>query len=68
MQTPTYLGGISGALAASTAAFARPWRASIGAVSADLGRVSSGSFSPSDGAVFGMTPYVAYLCGWDNIK
>ena len=67
-QTVTHLGESSDALAASTAAFARPWSASIGALSEDLGRVSSDSFSSSDAALLGIMPYVAYLCGWNRMN
>lgn len=60
----SYLGvDAEGAAAASAAAFARPWRASIGAFRVDLGNVSSDS-SSDEGAVLGTIPYVAYLCGY----
>ena len=56
-----YLGGdVDGAAAASAAAFARPCRASIGALIDERGSVSSDS-SSEDGAVLGTMPYVAYL-------
>jgi len=51
-----HLGGSAdGAAAASAAAFAKPWRASIGALSETLGRVSSDS-SSEDGAVLATMP------------
>lgn len=53
--TAADLGEDDGALAASTAAFARPCSASIGALRADRGRVSSDS-SSDDGAVLGTMP------------
>jgi hypothetical protein len=56
------LGSPEDALAASAAAFARPWSASMGALMLDLGRVSSDS-SSEEAAVDGTMPYVAYLCG-----
>jgi len=68
MSTLTYLGESSGALAASTAAFARPWSASIGALSVDLGKPSSDWLSSSDGALLETMPYVAYLCGWGGVN
>ncbi len=46
--------------AASAAAFARPCKASIGALRAERGSVSSDS-SSEEGAVLGTMPYVAYL-------
>jgi hypothetical protein len=52
-----------GAAAASAAALANPWRASMGAFKVARGRVSSDS-SSEDGAVLGTMPYVAYLCGY----
>jgi len=52
----TYLGGSAdGAAAASAAALAKPWRASIGALREALGRVSSDS-SSDDAAVLGTMP------------
>ena len=59
-----YLGAL-GPVAASTAAFARPCSASMGASIVERGRVSSDS-SSDDGAVLGTMPYVAYLCGCDK--
>lgn len=59
---PTYRWLDNGAAAASAAAFANPWSASIGAFKDDLGKVSSDS-SSDDGAVEGTIPYVANLCG-----
>ena len=56
---------MEGTAAASAAAFASPWRASIGALRVDRGRVSSSS-SSDDGAVLGTMPYVAYLCGYEK--
>jgi hypothetical protein len=57
----TNLGGeAEGTAAASAAALARPCRASMGALRAERGRVSSSSSSEL-GAVEGMIPYVAYL-------
>lgn len=38
----------------------------MGALRADLGRVSSDS-SSDEGAVLGTMPYVAYLCGCGKI-
>jgi hypothetical protein len=56
MIKKAYLGGSAdGAAAASAAALAKPWRASIGALREDLGRVSSDS-SSEDGAVLGTMP------------
>jgi hypothetical protein len=49
-----------GTAAASAAAFANPWRASMGAFKVARGSVSSDS-SSEDGAVLGTMPYVAYL-------
>lgn len=46
--------------AASAAAFASPWSASMGALREARGSVSSDS-SSEDGAVLGTIPYVAYL-------
>ena len=61
--TQSYRGAdAEGAAAASAAALARPWRASMGALRVDLGNVSSDS-SSDEGAVLGTMPYVAYLCG-----
>lgn len=51
-----------GAAAASAAALASPCNASIGAFKLERGRVSSDS-SSVEGAVLGMMPYEAYLCG-----
>ena len=57
----SYFGGeTDGIDAASAAALANPWRASIGAFSAERGSVSSDS-SSEEGAVLGTIPYVAYL-------
>ena len=53
---------IDGAAAASAAAFAKPCKASIGALRAALGRVSSDS-SSDEGAVLDTIPYCANLCG-----
>lgn len=55
-------GAVDGAAAASAAALANPWRASIGALRVARGSVSSDS-SSDDAAVLGTIPYVAYLCG-----
>jgi hypothetical protein len=52
-----------GAAAASAAALARPWSASMGALIVERGNVSSDS-SSEEAAVLGMMPYDAYLCGW----
>ena len=49
------VGSVDGAAAASAAALANPWRASIGALSEALGRVSSDS-SSDDAAVLGTMP------------
>lgn len=57
----THLGVVAdGIAAASAAAFAKPWSASIGALRLARGRVSSDS-SSEEGAVLGTMPYVAYL-------
>ena len=57
-----------GTAAASAAALANPWRASMGAFKVARGSVSSDS-SSEDAAVLGTMPYVAYLCGCkENIK
>ena len=59
-EAPGLVAGAEGAAAASAAALASPWSASIGAFRVDRGRVSSDS-SSDDGAVLGTMPYVAYL-------
>jgi hypothetical protein len=58
---------VDGAAAASAAAFAKPWRASMGALSETRGNVSSDS-SSDDGVVLGTMPYVAYLWGLSIIR
>ena len=63
MENAGYLGGdVEGAAAASAAALASPWSASMGAFMDERGSVSSDS-SSEDGAVLGTMPYVAYLWG-----
>jgi hypothetical protein len=65
---PSYLGvEEEGTAAASAAAFAKPWRASMGAFKVARGSVSSDS-SSEDGVVLGTIPYVAYLCGCEELS